>query len=152
MTSLPPDGTYPSTRVTRLLGILNLVFAGLGLLALVINVAPLFEFPGLWSFAEGFHRFYLRMYIASLILLPSLAYAGIQLLRRSRRAPVLCSVVFCAEIIFLLVLWPLWGLALSPVSILAVEGGFMNLGFALQIVTAYPVVGLILLGLSRRDA
>jgi hypothetical protein len=150
VSSVKSDGTYPSTWVVRLLGILNLVFAGLGLLALVIDVAGFLELP--WPFTEGLARFFFRMDIASLFLLSSLAYAGIQLLRRSCRAPLLCSIVLCAEIVFLLVLWPLWGLPMSPLSIRAVQSGFMNLGFALQVITAYPVVGLILLGLSRRDA
>lgn len=136
--------------VTRLLGCLNLFFAGVGTIALLFNIVGFLGLPS--SFTEGLARFSYRMDIVSVILLSALAYAGIQLLRRSSWASLLCSVVFGAEIIFLLVLWLLWRLPVSPVSTVAIEGGFMNLGLALQTVTGYPVIGLILLRLSQHHA
>lgn len=136
--------------VARVLGFLNLFFAGVGTFALLFNIVGFLGLPS--SFTEGLARFSYRMDIASVILLSALAYAGIQLLRRRSWASLLCSVVFGAEIIFLLVLWLLWRLPVSPVSIVAIGAGFMNLGLALQTVTGYPVVGLILLRLSQRHA
>ena len=138
-----------SPWVARLLGVLNLVFAGVGLIALLINAVGLFGLPP--SFTGGLARFFFRMGFASLVLLPSLAYAGTQLLRRNPRASVLCSAVFVVETAFLLVYWLTWKIPISPVSVTAITGGFMNLGLALQIVTAYPVVGLILLRLPLGD-
>lgn len=148
MADAKPDKAHLNTRVARLLGVLNLVFAGLGFLALLINAVGWFGLPS--SFTAGLARFFYRMGIASLILLPSLAYAGVQLLRRSPRASVLCAAVFTVETVFLLVYWLAWPLPMSPVSVTAIATGFMNLGLALQAVTAYPVAGLILLKLSPR--
>lgn len=147
MVSADSETARPRLWVARLLGIFNLLFAGVGIVDLFIKMVGFFGLPS--SFTEGMSRFTYRMAIASVLLLPSLAYAGIQLLRRSPRASVLCSVVFCVETVFLLVLWLFWRLPSSPLSIVAVGAGFMNLGLALQIVTGYPVIGLILLRLFQ---
>ena len=68
--------------MTRVLGILNLIFAGVGLLALLIDVVGFQGLPS--SFTGGspfFSRLFYPMSAVSLVLLASLAYGGIQLLR-----------------------------------------------------------------------
>lgn len=150
MASASFENAYPRVRIGRLLGVLNLLFAAVGLVALLVNVVGFLGLPS--SFTEGLARFFYQMGISSLVLLCPLAYAGIQLLRRNPRASVLCSAVFCVEILFFVVFWLVWPLPLSPLSVVEVTAGFMNLGLALQAVTAYPVIGLILLNTTRHKA
>lgn len=138
------------TWVGRVLGIFNLLFAGVGLVALLINYVGFRGLPSSFTGESPLldRRFY-AMSAASLLLLMLLAYAGIQILRGSSSASTLCSVVFCAEIVFFLAFWAAWRLPFSPVSVVAVAAGLTNLGLALQAITGYPLVGLVLLKLFR---
>ncbi|MBZ5702794.1 MAG: hypothetical protein LAN84_13225 [Acidobacteriia bacterium] len=138
----------------RVLGIANLVLAGLGLTQLVVTVVGYYGLPA--SFIDEYapfarHRFPAMSIAATLLLLP-LAYAGIQLLRRKRHAIAFCGVLFVVETIYFAVLLSTWSLGLCPLSPLVILAGLMNGGLALQIVTAYPIIGLVLLSRARRVA
>lgn len=139
-------------RGARALGILNLFFAGIGLLALLINLVGYHGLPSSFTGQSPFfYRTLFPMSTASFLLLIFLAYAGIQLLRRSRLALTLCCVAFLAEIAFFVVFWAVfWRLPFSPLSVVAVAAGLTNLGLALQAVTGYPVIGLVWLRVGRR--
>lgn len=91
----------------------------------------------------------------SLVLL---AAAGLYLLSRNRRGLLLCNVVFIYEItsfIFGVLLglgfsmaggkWALVGMSV------AAAGGIGNMGTSPQLLTGYPVIGLIVLNLARRS-
>lgn len=144
---------HSSSWVTRLLGILNLIFAGVGLVALLVNFVGFQRLPSSFTGdSPFFSRIFYPMSAVSLVLLSSLAYGGIQLLRNTPRSSAFCSVIFGLEIAIFVVFWLTWQLPFSPVSIVAVAGGLTNLGLALQAVTAYPVVALILLNIAQNKA
>jgi hypothetical protein len=135
----------------RVLGVLNLLFAGVGLIALLINFVGFRHLPSSFTGESPFlYRAFYPMSAASLLLLAFLAYSGVQLLRRASFASALCAVVFWAEIIFLIVFCVAWRLPFSPVSTVAVAAGLTNLGLALQLITGYPVLGLIALKMRQR--
>jgi hypothetical protein len=136
----------------RVLGYLNLIFAGLGLLALLINTVGYHGLPASFIQEEApfMSRAFPPMAIATLVLLTSLGYSGILLLKRSRPAFALCALVFFLEIVCLGWFLSKWQFPFSPISPVAIAPGLMNLGLALQIVTAYPIIGLVLLIYARR--
>jgi hypothetical protein len=145
MTSVTAAQTRPGKSwVERILGILNLLFAAVGLVALLINFLGFHNLPSSFTGESPFlYRTLYPMSAASLILLVCLGYSGFQLLRGGRFASIICGVVFSAEIVFFVAYSVFWRLPFSPISVVAVAAGLTNLGLALQIVTGYPVVGLI---------
>lgn len=137
-------------EAVRFVGIANLAIAAIGLIALIENVNAFHIFSE-WFISEygpSIGKFH-RLSEASALLLVLLAYSGVQLLRRIRHAMALCNVLFVAEIAYFLILWLTWTLPFRPLSPIAVVTGLMNAGIALQIVTVYPVIGLILLSRAR---
>ena len=141
-----------SVQIERILGTLNLIFGGLGLIALLFNAVGYHGLPA--SFIQEYGPFmpkpFHEMVIASVILLPLLVLVGILLWRANRSAVVLCGMVFVAELIYFVAFWYRWPLGISPLNWPIVATGLLNFGLYLQIVTAYPVIGLILLGMTRR--
>lgn len=139
-------------QIARLLGTLNLTFAGLGLAALLFQVVGYRNLPD--SFIQEYGPFMPKpfhdMVIASLILLPLLAFVGFQLRRNSPGARALCRFLFVVEIAYFAIFWYRWPLGISPLHWSIAATGLLNFGLYLQIATAYPVVGLILLGVPRR--
>lgn len=137
-----------SRKSERALGTFNLAFAGLGLAALLFQVVGYRGLPD--SFIQEFGPFmpkpFHEMVIASLILLPLMAFAGFQLRRNSPGARALCQSLFEVEIAYFAIFWYRWPLGISPLHWSIAGCGLLNLGFYLQIVTAYPLVGLIVLG------
>lgn len=136
----------------RILGAVNLLISGVGLIQLVVNVVAYHGLPPWFidEYGPFMRQRFPAMATASALLLGPLAYTGIQLVRRKRHAVLLCNVVFLAEITYFVFLWRTWSLGLSLFSPIVIIAGLMNIGLALQIVTAYPIIGLILLGVSRR--
>jgi hypothetical protein len=136
-----------SARIERALGMFNLTIASLGLAALLFQVVGYRGLPD--SFIQEFGPFmpkpFHEMVIASVILLPLLAFAGFQLRRNSPGARPLCQSLFVLEIAYFAIFWYRWPLGISPLDWSCIAGGLLNLGFYVQIVTAYPVIGLILL-------
>jgi hypothetical protein len=141
-----------SARIERVLGTFNLTFASLGLAALLVQVVGYRGLPD--SFIQEYAPFAPRpfheMVIASVILLPLLGYAGFQLRRNGPGARAICCAVFVVEIAYIAIFWYRWTLGVSPLHWSFVACGLLNLGLYLQIVTAYPIVGLILLGVPGR--
>jgi hypothetical protein len=137
----------------RALRVLNLVFAGVGLLAAVANLVGRYSLPD--SFVSEYAPFVQyrlpMMAMSSICLSLLLAYAGQQLKGRSHRAILLCQITFVVEILYLLMVWSAWRLPFSMLSPAVVAAGLVNLGLALQVVTAYPLIGLVLLTLADRQ-
>jgi hypothetical protein len=134
------------------LRVLNLVFAGVGLLAAVANLVGRYSLPD--SFISEYAPFVQyrlpMMAMASICLSLLLAYAGQQLRRQSHRAILLCQITFAVEILYLLMVWSSWRFPFSMLAPAVVAAGLLNLGLALQVVTAYPLIGLVLLTLADR--
>lgn len=140
-------------RFAGLLGTLNMSFAGLGLAALLIQMVGYRGLPDsfIQEQAPFMPRPFHEMVIASMIILPLMAFAGFQLRQDRPGARVLCRILFVAEIAYFAVFWYRWPLGISPLHWSMVASGLLNAGLYLQIVTAYPIVGLILLGIPRRS-
>jgi hypothetical protein len=140
----------PSDQISkeRALGTFNLAFVGLGLATLLFQVVGYRGLPD--SFLQEFGPFmpkpFHEMVIASMILLPLLAFAGFQLRRNSPGARALCQSLFVGEIAYFAIFWYRWPLGIAPLHWSIAGCGLLNLGFYLPIVTAYPLDGLILLG------
>lgn len=141
-----------SLAITRIIGRLNLFFAVLGLLALLINAVGLRGLPDsfIQENAPFFPRPFRAMAFASLALLVPLGAAGFFLLRRRKDAIVICELVFVSEIVYFVFFWYRWPLAISPLSIAIVAAGLFNPGLFLQFMTAYPIIGIISLEIARR--
>lgn len=147
------DDIKPS-RALGTVGVANVMIAGVGLAQLFLNVLGYRVLPP--SFVDQYapftrHRFAATS-IATAFLLVLLAYGGISLLRRKRQAVTFSNVVFLVEIVYFVVLWRTWSLKLSPLNPVVIHVGLFNAGLALQLVTGYPVIGLILLNIHRQSA
>jgi hypothetical protein len=135
--------------VTQVIGRINLLVASLGLLQLAINVIG-YSFLG-QAFVEQYgpfmtdrHRF-ARMSVVTVILLLPLGLLGVQLVRRKAHAAALTKGFFMFDIVALIWIVCTWSMPFLPISPVVIATGLMNGGIALQIVTAYPLIGLILL-------
>jgi hypothetical protein len=144
------DGDRPRCLRLRIVGAGNLICASIGLIQLSLNVVGYVRLPSAFISQYGpfmRHRFP-AMSVATILFLVPLAYAGIGLLRCAHRMVRLSNIIFGAELIFFILLLGTWNFALSPFSGLVVRLGLLNGGFMLQIITAYPIAGLILLNLD----
>lgn len=143
--------TTNSVDVRRLVAIMNLCLAGVGLIQLAVNVSGYQKLPMRFinEYGPFMKEMFPRMSLATGIFLPALALAGIQLLLHKRYAVVLCNMVFVAESVFFIIVLSSWSFGLSPLNPLVIAIGLMNSGLALQIIFAYPVVGLFLINLRR---
>jgi hypothetical protein len=140
-------------RRERLIGWINLTLAALGYCQLLVNVVGYRALPA--NFVDEYGTFmrgrFAAMSIMSAILLALLATAGFLLLRRVRRAPGFTAAVFITEILAFAIFCARWTFGLSFLSPSVIATGLMNGAIALQIVTLYPIVGLILLNLHTRN-
>jgi hypothetical protein len=150
-----PESSSPESRYrssTRTVGILNLFFAVVGLAALAFNSIGLHGLPD--SFISEYGAFvpkpFHAMAVASLALLLPLGAAGFLLLRRISGAVICCEIVFVTEIVYFVFFWYRWSLGISPLHWSVVLAGLLNLGLFLQIISAYPLIGLIRLEVVRR--
>lgn len=149
------SGEHVSRRVLlRIVGTANLIFASVGLLQLLANVVGYITLPSAFLDKYGIfmrHRFPV-MSIATVAFLVPLAYGGIGLLRSRPSSVLLCDIIFVTELFYFLVLLGTWNFSLSPFNPVVVQMGLFNSGLALQLVTAYPIVGLIIINLDRLQA
>jgi hypothetical protein len=136
--------------VTQVLGWINLTLATMGLVQLLMNIVGV-RILGDGFIAEyggGVRNFYhglAVMSVATFILLVPLGLLGILLVRGNARAPTLSKVFFIVETAsFVWILWT-WNMPFSHVLLSTIIFGLMNAGVGLQIVTAYPLIALILL-------
>lgn len=136
----------------KLFGFLNIGIAALGLLALLCNAAGYYRLPSEFVnqtpvIVHVFHS----MLVGSALLLIPLLYAGIVLVRGQGYAILFCNLLYVLEILFLIVFWYRWPLPISPLSITALRGGFLNLGLAIQVISGYPLIALLVLNFAGRS-
>lgn len=105
--------------------------------------------------------YYMQAYFAqvsvNLACLLALAFAGLLLFRLERRGFLICNWLFSFEIVYFLALaWGGLSLSMSGNTIaasigesLATTAGTANMGLSLQLLTAYPVIALLVLNLLR---
>jgi hypothetical protein len=144
----------PASRVPRAIGGLNLLIAALGLIQLVFNVIGYFglgqPFLNVYApFMTYSHRFSVMSIVTAALLVP-LGLLGIQLRRGRPGALTLAIIFFVTEIVCLAAILATWNLGVSWLSPFVIASGLMNGGLALQIVTAYPLLALLLLIRERR--
>ena len=150
---VPHGITKRENLIPRILGITNLALATLGLVQLMVNTVSarilgdrfMNEYAGVVNYRREFEV----MSVATVVLLVPLGLLGFLHVRGHRRAAVASKIFFFVETAsFVLILW-IWRMPLFPVSPLSVAMmliiGVINAGIALQIVTAYPLIGFILL-------
>jgi len=132
--------------VLRFVGTFNLFFAFLGLISFVVTLNAYHFFSAWWArlYGPSIKEFRVAS-IAQVLIVLALAYPGVQMLRHRRRAVILGIVLFLLEIACFAVLWATWSLPFSPLSLAALFTGSVNPAVALQTVTAYPRVGVVLL-------
>jgi hypothetical protein len=143
-----------SYSVIRVFGYFNLLFGMTGTV-LILHGIPRSHDPGELPYV--WFLFYLCTAI-NLLFLVALMLAGYWLVRLRRSGVILSNYVFSLEIIY----WistALGGLALTmskhPTAIvigqsLGTVGGTGDIGTALQFISAYPIIGLIGLNITRR--
>ena len=132
-------------RRTRIIGIANAVLAAVGLAKLAFDawgfhvMVPVLDIGPIITHAVRV------MQILTMFLLPAQAVAGIALLSSYRNGVTICNGVFLAESICFVMILLRWNLPVPPLSAVAIQSGLMNLGVAIEIVTGYPIVGLLVL-------
>ncbi|HXX18652.1 MAG TPA: hypothetical protein VEJ46_04560 [Candidatus Acidoferrum sp.] len=131
----------------RIVGWINLILAASGYCQLLVNVVGYYGLPA--SFIDEYGPFmrgrFPAMSILSAILLALLAVSGFLLLRRLKGAILFGKAVFVMEIIAIAIICARWNFAVSFLSLPTIAAGLMNGAIAIQIVTLYPIVGLIVL-------
>ena len=134
-------------RREQVIGWINLTLAALGYCQLLVNIVGYRGLPA--SFVDEYGPFmrgrFATMSIMSAILLTLLATTGFLLLRRIRRAAGFATAGFIIEVLAIAIFCARWSFGLSFLSPPVIATGLMNGAIALQIVTLYPIVGLILL-------
>lgn len=153
MTDNPISSGKGAISVVRIVGALNLFLSivGLGALAFQTWAFSLFPPEVVGEKGTSFPVAFRTMQWGALLLLIPLAYAGVQLLRLRVKAIALCNAIFIAEIVYIGALWVARPWIFTPSLALAVRSGLLNISFALQIITAYPVLALISLRIARRN-
>jgi len=140
--------------IVRVVGYCNLVFAAITFLSFAFTIIGYHGLPN-WFFAQEapFAPPLIRsMLISSAVILIGLVVTGSLLLRSSRIAMAASVAFFCGEVALFVILIVRWHFPLSPLSLVVILPGFMNLGVALQIVTAYPAVAAVCLLAARHKS
>ncbi len=142
----------------RLFGILNILFASLGLVLLIGG----FLEPSVRSQKVGDPRYYVEAYYAytgiNFLFLLLLIVAGIFLWRLQNRGRVLSNLLFCLLIIYWVASSALGlFLSMSPRegavrigSSMAAAAGTGNMGIAPLLMPGYPLIGLVVINLAYR--
>jgi hypothetical protein len=139
--------------IFRGVGVLNILFAIIGLGALALQSWAFSLFPSSVTGAEGDSvRLAFRIaQLSSVALFPAIAYSGAKLLRLKAESIKPCAFLFIAEIVYICLSATLWPWIFSRGVLMAMRSGLMNAGFGFQILTGYPLVGLIALYFIRKE-
>jgi hypothetical protein len=137
-------------RVTRIIGWANLGVASLGLVQLAFNVIGYFVLGE--NFVKQYgpfltyeHRFSI-MSAATLVLLIPLGVLGCLLLSKPGTVSIaITKIFFVLEMVTMAWILANWSMPFFPISPIMIATGLMNAGLALQIATAYPLIGLFFL-------
>jgi hypothetical protein len=140
-------------RRTKVIGWINLILAGFGYCQLLFNVIGYHGLPA--SFIDEYGPFmrgrFPMMSIMTAILLALLATSGFLLVRSVKHSVELSNVVFVVEIAAIAIFCARWDFSVSFLSLPVIASGLMNCAIALQILTLYPIVGLVVLNLWPRS-
>jgi len=141
-----------SDMYRMLVGYCNLLFATLGIAHGALTGIGYSALPDTFireygPFMTYHHRFAVMECFSFGLLLP-LFVLGVLLVKRELKTQsvlVASKGWFVVEILcFVIILWN-WNLGLSPLSLPVIACGLMNVGLALQMVTAYPLIALAVL-------
>jgi hypothetical protein len=144
--------------LVRVFGVLNLLYGAAG---------AYFVLDGVVRVSQSVHHFAKFRYepiafdtelAINALFLAGLILAGYWLVRLDRRGIVLSNYVFSLEIFFWLATATVdlaFGMSHNRTakeigSSMAAVGGIANMGTVLQTITAYPIVGLVVLNIARR--
>jgi hypothetical protein len=140
-------------RRAKAIGWVNLVLAALGYCQLLLNVIGYHGLPA--SFIDEYGPFMRgrlpTMSIMSAILLALLAASGFLLVRGVKHSVELSNAAFVVEIVAMAIFCARWNFSISFLSLPVIASGLMNGAIALQIITLYPIVALIVLNLRPRS-
>jgi hypothetical protein len=138
--------------IFRVVGAFNIFFAIIGLGALALQSWAFSLFPSEVTGGPGDPvKLAFRIgQLSSIVLLPLLAYFGLQLIRLRTKLIKPCAFLFVAEMVYLLLIRLFWPWIFSPSMLRAIRIGLLNAGFGLQILTGYPLIALIALYLLHR--
>lgn len=146
-----PDGTI------RLFGVLNVFFVGIGLFLLSQSVLLFWVRPAEPFDAAYFAEAYYASTAINLCFLLGLLFTAYPLWQREQRGLWLCNLVFACEIVYILGRSIIGDLAFSPSQRAAEIGmsvaqtdGIGSMGIALQMLSGYPVIALVVLNLAYR--
>jgi hypothetical protein len=140
--------------IVRLIGALNILYGSLGVIYFALMLSwHWHKWPGAPSPRDWF--VFLVLSALSITLIAYLIFLGIRLLQNDRTAIRSTSTVLAIELIYFLATTVLFWLILPP-SKASVAIGFWEMAqdpLAPQIITAYPLIGLLVtLILSRKKA
>ena len=133
------------TWTMRILGVLNIMYVAIGIWFSAIMVwAHWRNWPGNPSSLDW--AVFVFLYAISPLMIASLAYLGMRLIRKDARAILQLGLLFVAEMVYFFVLTTVTWLIL-PMSLSKIAVGFWGLSqdpLAPQVVTGYPLLGLVL--------
>jgi len=143
--------------VIRTFAVLNMLLGIEGLLALLISAYARVRADPWPQDPPYFAEAYYLQAVINLALALITAWAAPYLWRLQERGRTMCNVLFCGEIVYF------WATSLffafsflfhgkesAFCHALAVSGGAGNMGIGLQLATAYPLVGIVLINLAYR--
>ena len=142
---------WPSA-VYRAFAITNFAIAVIGSIFLVSSVlAVLLKPVGNTPAQPYFLTSYWAMTVANICFLSLLVLGGIYLLQLRATGVTICNIVFFGEILYFLVIGFLWFPAWPRVISMSVGAatGVGNMGLSPQLISGYPLIGLVCLNLAR---
>jgi hypothetical protein len=144
----------PKNYIFRAVGAFNIFFAiiGLGALALQSWAFSLFPSEVTGGPGEPVKLAFRIGQVSSIVLLPLLAYFGLQLIRLRAKLIKPCAFLFVAEMVYFLLIKLFWPWIFSRGMLIAIRGGLLNVGLGLQILTGYPLLALIALYVLYRKS
>jgi len=140
--------------IFRVVGAFNIFFAIIGLGAFALQSWAFSLFPPEVTGGQGDPvKLAFRIgQFSSIVLLPLLAYFGLQLIRFRTKLIKPCAFLFVAEMMYLVLIRLVWPWIFSPNILTAIRSGLLNAGLGLQILTGYPLLALIALYVLYRKS
>lgn len=138
--------------VYRAFAITNFAVAAIGSIFLASSArVVLIKAVGNTSTEPYFLISYWTMTAVNVCFLSFLVLGGTYLLRLRSMGVVICNIVVFGEILYFLGLSFLWSPALPKVTSMSVAAatGIGNMGLSPQLISAYPLIGLVCLNLAR---